>query len=487
MAVNVGIDLGTTNCTIGRIGATGHLRLRGPVPSLGAYRNGEMIWGDEAKRVLLANDAMYTPIRDLKIALTGNEFRVGAETVYTIDMLVSLLNYLVQTLGLHPDDLETAVIGTPVSVNEPRKLRRVVEEGAKEVGFQAVRFVYEPTAALIGAESSLGWLEGRHLILVVDWGGGTLDLAVIRKEDNLYRELAVKANYNDLGGTYMDKELTDRVLEGSPDLKQRVNTTPGHYELLRGHVERHKEIILGDTLRDDNAPELFAPGWLGAAVTLYPAMVNEVITDFAQRAAQKVGTMLNRAGIRSSEITHILFAGGVSQSSIVRETIHAVIPGACVYHDAPQLQTGKGCTLVAKKDYAIELGADFGVRQSDESVCVMLPQGHPVATDSYRKAHFMVTDPSAKEAVLDFGISTSDGDDGNHFARTCGRFQSKKQLWVKAGPPQTAGGSSIPDEIIVHAGVDHYLTVAVNAHSNRGKDSQKGYVSEIPLAIRLNR
>ena len=121
MAVNIGIDLGTTNCTIGRIGANGHLRLRGPVPSLGAYRNGEMIWGDKAKQVLLANDAMYTPIRDLKIALTGNEFRVGTETVYTIDMLVSLLNHLVHTLGLRPDELGTAVILSLIHISEPTR------------------------------------------------------------------------------------------------------------------------------------------------------------------------------------------------------------------------------------------------------------------------------------------------------------------------------------------------------------------------------
>ena len=202
---------------------------------------------------------MYTPIRDLKIALTGNEYRVGGDTVYTSDMLVSLLNDLIRRLGLGPDDLGTAVIGTPVSVHKPRMLRKMVEDGAQEVGFTNVRFVYEPTAALIGAESSLGWLSGHHLILVVDWGGGTLDLAVVRKEENLYRELAVKANYNDLGGTYMDRELTNRVLEASPAIRERVNTTPGHYELLRGHIERHKEEILKDTLRDDDIPEQFAP------------------------------------------------------------------------------------------------------------------------------------------------------------------------------------------------------------------------------------
>lgn len=483
--VNVGIDLGTTNCTIGILGSRGIPRIRGPIPSIGAYSNGEVLWGVSAKRKLLANNNMYVPIRDLKIALTKQEFRVGADVVLASHMLVGLLQHLVEKIALTKDSLGTAVIGTPVNVEAPRTHRQIVEQAAKKVGFRDVRFVYEPTAALIGAESKLGWLPGRHMVLVVDWGGGTLDLVVIRKGDNVYRELAVKANFGELGGTFIDKELTERLLDGNPVAKECVNSSPGFYELLKGHVEYHKEKILEDPLRNDDEPEFFSPGWLGTDLTLYPALVRKVLADYAGRAANEIQAMLQRAGIRTSEITHVLFAGGVSQSPIVQHRIQEVFQGACAYSDKPQLQTGIGCAMIAGKDFNIELAADFGVRQCDDSVCTLLPQGHSLATDCYRRAEFLVTDPHANEALLDFGLISTDAGSQESLSITGGAFQSKKQLWVVAGKPETPGGASVPDCVTVHAGVDRYLTVAVHARSNRGTDPQEGCVSEIPLAIRL--
>ena len=485
--VNVGIDLGTTNCTVGVLGLRGQPRIKGPIPSIGAYSNGDVTWGDQAKRKLLSNSNMYVPIRDLKISLTKSEFQVGATTVSSFDMLVSLFTHLLKNLALTEESLGTAVIGTPVNVDSPREHRQIVEKAAQRVGFERVRFVYEPTAALIGAESKLGWLPGRHMVLVVDWGGGTLDLVVIQKDTDVYRELAVKANFGELGGTYIDKEVTERLLNNNPAIKERVNSNSGLYELLKGHVEFHKEKILEDPLRSDDDAEYFSPEWLNAELALSPSLVREVMAHFASRAAKEIRAMLDHAGIRPSEITHVLFAGGVSQSSIVRRTIQEVFPGACAYIDKPQLQTGIGCTMIAGEDFNIELASDFGVRQCDDSLCALLPRGHSIAADCYRRAVFLVTDPHADEALFDFGIYSPEDGSQDNFSQSGGVFQSRKKLWVVSGKAATPGGTAVPEEIMVHVGVDRYLTVAVNAHSNRGNDRKEDNVSEIPLAIRLVR
>jgi hypothetical chaperone protein len=106
--------------------------------------------------------------------------------------------------GSAPDEI---TIGRPVEyVGGPAAETRAVmrmRAAADLAGFREVRFVYEPVGAAHSADVTPG------LSLVFDFGGGTLDLAVVERTGQDIRVLATAGR--DIGGD----RLTERVIDDS--------------------------------------------------------------------------------------------------------------------------------------------------------------------------------------------------------------------------------------------------------------------------------
>ena len=118
-------------------------------------------------------------------------------------------------------------VGRPVrfvggAEGQERALARLGEAAAL-AGFTDVRFVEEPVAAARAAGVAPG------LALVFDFGGGTLDLALVRKEG---QELTVLATVgNDVGGDKLTELLIDEVV--APVLGARAEWGPKRLALPR--------------------------------------------------------------------------------------------------------------------------------------------------------------------------------------------------------------------------------------------------------------
>ncbi|HLQ04353.1 MAG TPA: Hsp70 family protein, partial [Verrucomicrobiae bacterium] len=119
--------------------------------------------------------------------------------------------------GSAPDEI---TIGRPVEyVGGPAAEARAVTRmraAADLAGFRDVRFVYEPVGAAHSADVTAG------LSLVFDFGGGTLDLAMVERTGQDIRVLATAGR--DIGGD----RLTERVIDDSiaPSLGSRARWGP---------------------------------------------------------------------------------------------------------------------------------------------------------------------------------------------------------------------------------------------------------------------
>jgi hypothetical chaperone protein len=123
--------------------------------------------------------------------------------------------------GVLPEEI---TIGRPVEYiggaeAEERAIRRM-RAAAELAGFKQVRFVYEPVGAAHSADVARG------LSLVFDFGGGTLDLAVVERTDGI-RVLATSGR--DIGGD----RCTERVIDDSvaPKLGSRAEWGPKRLRL----------------------------------------------------------------------------------------------------------------------------------------------------------------------------------------------------------------------------------------------------------------
>src|SRR4030095_5788456 len=118
-------------------------------------------------------------------------------------------------------------IGRPVeyiggAAAENRAISRM-RRSAELAGFSEVRFAFEPVGAAHAADVTSG------LTLVFDFGGGTLDLAVVRREGGTLEVLSTAGR--NIGGDRCTERLIDDVV--APPLGSRAAWTPKRLRLSR--------------------------------------------------------------------------------------------------------------------------------------------------------------------------------------------------------------------------------------------------------------
>src|SRR5699024_10089040 len=102
------------------------------------------------------------------------------------------------------EEIEEAVISVPAYFNDNQ--RCATRLAAQLAGLPVKRLINEPSAAALCYSAALGRREGK--LLVVDFGGGTLDVSVVDCFENMVEILAI-AGDNHLGGNDIDRAIAD--------------------------------------------------------------------------------------------------------------------------------------------------------------------------------------------------------------------------------------------------------------------------------------
>jgi len=99
------------------------------------------------------------------------------------------------------------VITVPAYFNDSQ--RKATITSASMAGFKAVRLLNEPTAAAMAYGL---FLAGTKLVVVFDFGGGTLDVSLMQIQEGKFEVLGIGGDTN-LGGEDINNLLVDHVLE----------------------------------------------------------------------------------------------------------------------------------------------------------------------------------------------------------------------------------------------------------------------------------
>ena len=205
----VGIDLGTTNSLVATWTAEGPKLVPNALgdfltPSVVSIIGGEAIVGRSAEEQLIARPdhavaAFKRWMGTEKVTrLEGRSFR--AEELSSL-VLASLKRDAEAFLG---EAIEEAVVSVPAYFNDLQ--RRATLNAAKLAGLKVERLVNEPTAAALAY--GLGEVEEAEF-LVFDLGGGTFDVSILDKYDDVM-EVRATAGDNFLGGDeFRDALLSD--------------------------------------------------------------------------------------------------------------------------------------------------------------------------------------------------------------------------------------------------------------------------------------
>ena len=102
-----------------------------------------------------------------------------------------------------------AIITVPAYFNDSQ--RQATKDAGRIAGLEVQRVMNEPTAAAIAYGLETG-CKGPKNILVFDFGGGTLDISVLKIENSKYKVLAVSGDTH-LGGEDIDNVIADFLIK----------------------------------------------------------------------------------------------------------------------------------------------------------------------------------------------------------------------------------------------------------------------------------
>ena len=207
----LGIDLGTTNslaCTLEDGLPVIIVNERGSrtTPSVISFRNDrEVLVGELAKSQAVLNRANTVAHIKRHMGTTHRVTLMGREytpTELSALILRKLKQYSEEYLGA---PIEDVVITVPAYFNDNQRLATM--QAGELAGFRVLKLLNEPTAAALAY--SLHHQEDSR-ILVVDLGGGTLDISLLEHQDRVHRVKAFGGSTY-LGGLEFDQRILDHL------------------------------------------------------------------------------------------------------------------------------------------------------------------------------------------------------------------------------------------------------------------------------------
>ena len=324
MSKIIGIDLGTTNSCVSVMEGGEARVIPNPegnrtTPSVVAFKNGERIVGDAAKRQLITNkDTVYSIKRlmgtNQKVTLEGKEYTPQEVSAM---ILTYLKSYAEAYLG---EKVEKAVITVPAYFNDAQ--RQATKDAGKIAGLDVVRIINEPTASALAFGSDKETSKEQK-ILVYDLGGGTFDVSILDIADGTFEVLSTNGDTH-LGGDDFDEAIINWLAdnfkrENNIDLRQDKMAL----QRLKEAAEKAKKDLSGMVQTQISLPFISAgpAGPLHLEATLTRAQFNEMTKGLVERTLIPVRQALKDAGLTANDIHQVLLVGGSTRIPAVQEAI----------------------------------------------------------------------------------------------------------------------------------------------------------------------
>ncbi|MFF2506374.1 molecular chaperone DnaK [Streptomyces sp. NPDC058067] len=330
MARAVGIDLGTTNSVVavlegGEPTVITNTEGARTTPSVVGFskQKGEVLVGEVAKRQAVTN--IERTARSVKRHMGEPDWhfpesgdidgkRYAAQEI-SARVLQKLKRDAQAYLG---EDVTDAVITVPAYFNDSQ--RTATKEAGEIAGLKVLRIINEPTSAALAYGLDK---ENDQTILVFDLGGGTFDVSLLEIGEGL---VEVKATNGDthLGGDDWDQRIVDHLVKqfknayGVDLAKDKIAR-----QRLREAAEKAKIELSATTETTINLPYITASaeGPLHLDEKLTRAQFEQLTHDLLDRCKGPFHSAVKDAGIRLSEINHVILVGGSTRMPAVTELV----------------------------------------------------------------------------------------------------------------------------------------------------------------------
>uniref|UniRef100_A0A671KNP2 Heat shock 70 kDa protein 13 n=1 Tax=Sinocyclocheilus anshuiensis TaxID=1608454 RepID=A0A671KNP2_9TELE len=342
----IGLDLGTTFCSVGVFQpGTGEIEVIGDdkghksIPSVVTFTPTGVFSGHEGQELSDINpqNTIYDAKRFIgKIfdqetldkesarypfkAIFNNgsaEFLVSTNSTFTVTpefigsrLLLKMKKMAERQLGI---PIDKAVISVPAEFDE--RQRNYTIRAANLAGLDILRVINEPTAAAMA--------YGLHKaevfnVLVVDLGGGTLDVSLLNKQGGMFLTRAMAGN-NKLGG----QDFTQRLLQYTIE---RVQQQYGVPPTLKEDIHLLRQAVEAAKLNLTQEPHTTGANGAQEEKVLFQEkltreLFEELNADLFQKILAPIETVLIEGHLEKEEVDEIVLVGGSTRIPRIRQLI----------------------------------------------------------------------------------------------------------------------------------------------------------------------
>ncbi|WP_237212122.1 molecular chaperone DnaK [Rothia nasimurium] len=336
MSRAVGIDLGTTNSVVsvlegGEPVVIANAEGARTTPSVVAFsKDGEVLVGDVAKRQAVTNvDRTIASVKRHMGTTWTQDIDGKAYTAQEISAR-TLMKLKGDAEAYLNDKVTDAVITVPAYFNDAE--RQATKEAGEIAGLNVLRIVNEPTAAALAYGLDKG--NEDELILVFDLGGGTFDVSLLEvgKDEDGFSTIQVRATSGDnrLGGDDWDQRIVDWLLE---QVKSKTGADLSKDKIalqrLREAAEQAKKELSSATSTNISLQYLSVTpeGPIHLDEKLTRAKFQDMTADLIERTKKPFNDVIAEAGVKVSDIAHIVLVGGSTRMPAVTEVVKELSGG----------------------------------------------------------------------------------------------------------------------------------------------------------------
>lgn len=326
-----GIDFGTTNSVLGVSqpdGSTETVKLDQPpeewgvlgfdhvLPTVISDEGGQLDFGWRAKR----SPGSLAAVK--RLFATDSEVTVGDRQMRVEEaagVFFRQMKHMASESGLGVD---RAVVTIPANSRGVARFRTKVSAGLS--GIEVLALLNEPTAAAMAYSRRI---DDGHRVLVFDWGGGTLDVTILRKVAGVFIEEASKGVQR-LGGIDVD-QVFERAVRSRLPAGSRLDL--GDLELAKVR------------LSDQESTVLSLPG--GGSHTITRGEFEDAVRPLIVKTKEPIETCM--ADLGHPRIDHLVLVGGSSKIPMVRRFVREMLRLDPMEGVDPMTAVAEGAALAA--------------------------------------------------------------------------------------------------------------------------------------------
>ncbi|SDL36184.1 Hsp70 protein [Glycomyces sambucus] len=306
---------------------------------------GNIHTGKDAERLALTAPERFEP--NPKQRISDRTILLGDREIPVTAAFAAILSRVARTAIEAVGHLPNAVLTCPAAWSDQR--RGALHDAAAQAGYRPVKIITEPVAAAHYYTSRLSHqVASGQPLAVFDFGGGTLDIAVLeRRADGSFGVLA-DGGLPDLGGLDFDAALVAHigatVKQREPEIWKRLESPSGASELrnrreLWEEVRSAKEMLSRSSVAPVTVPDM------AQSLHLTRGELDQISRPLLARAIAETQRVLGLTGRRPDQLAGLFLVGGSSRMPMVSKMLHEGLGIAPTVLEQPELPVSEGAAL----------------------------------------------------------------------------------------------------------------------------------------------